>query len=215
MKIVRPEVRVLLDDDQGMALLRRIETAGRECYKSCMARTPEETIEFVRGLIEKDHTAMLEHASVSVEFITDRGISHELVRHRVASFAQESTRYCNYSKDKFGNQITVIEPIWGQAPEWMESVTVAERAYFELLSKGWSPELARSVLPTCLKTTVYMTANIREWRHIFNLRCLGTTGKPHPEMRLLMFHCLEQMSKMVPGVFEDQWAIAQVIYRGD
>lgn len=131
------------------------------------------------------------HLTHTVRFVCDRGVSHELVRHRVASFAQESTRYCNYSKDKFGNEITVIRPcFWGkdsaELGEWEVSCRQSEYAYFNLLRNGSSPQEARSVLPNSLKTEIMITATEEEWQHIINLRYIGTTGAPHPQMKQVM-----------------------------
>ena len=149
---------------------------------------------------------MLEHGSLSVLFICDRGVSHEIVRHRMASFAQESTRYCNYSKDKFDNEISVIEPnpefmrassIWNA---WYESICESERAYFDLLKNGESPQMARSVLPNSLKTEIVMTANYREWRHFLKLRCASNA---HPQMREIAIPLLQELNKKIPVIFED------------
>lgn len=122
-------------------------------------------------------------------FVTDRGISHELVRHRNCAFAQESTRYCNYSKGNFGHEIACIKPsqiVTSKEYEiWERSCVLAENTYFELLSLGCTPQTARSVLPTSLATTIVVTASIQEWKHIFDLRLFGTTGAPHPDMRVL------------------------------
>lgn len=131
------------------------------------------------------------HLTHTVRFVCDRGVSHELVRHRVASFAQESTRYCNYSKDKFGNEITVIRPcFWGkdsaELGEWEVSCRQSEYAYFNLLKEGATPQEARSVLPNSLKTEIMITATEEEWQHIINLRYIGTTGAPHPQMKQVM-----------------------------
>lgn len=156
-------------------------------------------------LISRSHEAMIEHASITVKFIVDRGVSHELVRHRIASFAQESTRFCNYSKDKFGNEITIIEPCfntWDQLlyDTWKESCEWAERYYFNLLNKGASPQEARSVLPNSLKTEVVMTANLREWRHFFKLRTAQAT---HPQMREVTIPLLNELKEKLPEIFED------------
>ena len=162
----------------------------------------------VASLIKSGHEAMLEHASVTVKFVVDRGISHELVRHRLASFAQESTRYCNYSKDDFGSEITFIIPEYLEYKSegwniWKESMKQAEDAYFKMLDFGLSPQQARAVLPNSLKTEVVMTANLREWRHFFKLRALGTTGKPHPQMLEVTVPLLEDMKNLIPVVFDD------------
>lgn len=131
------------------------------------------------------------HLTYTMLFTCDRGVSHELVRHRVASFAQESTRYCNYSKDKFGSEITVIKPCTleehtEEYEVWKKACVFAEKAYFQLLDCGVKPQMARDVLPTSLKTEIVVTATEEEWQHIINLRLTGTTGAPHPQMKEIM-----------------------------
>ena len=168
----------------------------------------DSSIRIVKNLIANKHEAMLEHAYITVKFICDRGISHELVRHRIASFAQESTRYCNYSKDKFGKEITVIKPYflneYTEAYQfWKNSCLTAEENYFNLLELGLAPQEARLVLPNSLKTEVVVTMNIREWRHFFNLRASGKTGKPHPQMLELTIPLLNELKNRVPVVFDD------------
>lgn len=159
----------------------------------------------MRGIIKRGHEAVLEHASFSVKFVCDRGVSHELVRHRLASYCQESTRYCNYSKDGFGNEITVIKPLYLDAHShgyaiWRRSCATAETAYFDLLDYGCSPQEARAVLPNSLKTEVYMTADLREWRHFFKLR---TGPAAHPQMREVALLALQQAKAAVPVIFDD------------
>lgn len=189
-------------------MLQKIEAAARTCYKSEGKIQEGSAAKLVAGLIKSGHEAMLEHASVTVKFVVDRGISHELVRHRLASFAQESTRYCNYSKDDFGSEITFIIPDYLEYKSegwniWKESMKQAEDAYFKMLDFGLSPQQARAVLPNSLKTEVVMTANLREWRHFFKLRALGTTGKPHPQMLEVAVPLLEDMKNLIPVVFDD------------
>ena len=188
--------------------MQKIEAAARTCYKSEGKIQEGSAAKLVAGLIKSGHEAMLEHASVTVKFVVDRGISHELVRHRLASFAQESTRYCNYSKDDFGSEITFIIPDYLEYKSegwniWKESMKQAEDAYFKMLDFGLSPQQARAVLPNSLKTEVVMTANLREWRHFFKLRALGTTGKPHPQMLEVAVPLLEDMKNLIPVVFDD------------
>jgi thymidylate synthase (FAD) len=125
------------------------------------------------------------HQDITVKFVCDRGVSHEIVRHRVASFAQESTRYCNYGQDKFGNEITVIRPSWCDMGSdvydvWRDSCSLAEGSYFTLLSSGATPQEARSVLPNSLKTEVIVTMNLSNWEHFFELRCAPSA---HPDMQ--------------------------------
>lgn len=207
MQAIKPYTQIYKDFD-GQKVLQKIEAAARTCYKSEGKIQEGSAAKLVAGLIKSGHEAMLEHASVTVKFVVDRGISHELVRHRLASFAQESTRYCNYSKDDFGSEITFIIPDYLEYKSegwniWKESMKQAEDAYFKMLDFELSPQQARAVLPNSLKTEVVMTANLREWRHFFKLRALGTTGKPHPQMLEVAVPLLEDMKNLIPVVFDD------------
>lgn len=207
MQAIKPYTQIYKDFD-GQKVLQKIEAAARTCYKSEGKIQEGSAAKLVAGLIKSGHEAMLEHASVTVKFVVDRGISHELVRHRLASFAQESTRYCNYPKDDFGSEITFIIPDYLEYKSegwniWKESMKQAEDAYFKMLDFGLSPQQARAVLPNSLKTEVVMTANLREWRHFFKLRALGTTGKPHPQMLEVAVPLLEDMKNLIPVVFDD------------
>lgn len=207
MQAIKAYTQIYKDFD-GQKVLQKIEAAARTCYKSEGKIQEGSAAKLVAGLIKSGHEAMLEHASVTVKFVVDRGISHELVRHRLASFAQESTRYCNYSKDDFGSEITFIIPDYLEYKSegwniWKESMKQAEDAYFKMLDFGLSPQQARAVLPNSLKTEVVMTANLREWRHFFKLRALGTTGKPHSQMLEVAVPLLEDMKNLIPVVFDD------------
>lgn len=192
----------------GIEELQRIELVGRKCYKSedKITEDGESAKRFVGMLIKNGHEAMIEHSQLSVLFVCDRGFSHELVRHRIASFAQESTRYCNYSKDKFGNQITVIKPYFLKdryalnEDDWYTACKKAEEIYFAMLRHGCSPEEARAVLPMSLKTEVVITTNYREWRNILKLR---TDKSAHPQMRELMIPLLNELKRSIPVVFDD------------
>lgn len=204
MKII-PESYEILTQLDGAEILRKIELAGRVCYKSEDKIADGSAERFVRSIIERGHESVLEHVSISVRFIVDRGVSHELVRHRLASFSQESTRYCNYSKDGFGSEITVIEPtalnLNGNAyMHWEWGCKCAEKAYFQMLAMGAAPQDARSVLPNSLKTEVIMTADLREWRHILRLR---TDKAAHPQMREVMCPLLKELKERVPVIFDD------------
>ena len=207
MKIINAGFQIL-SDINGMEMLKNIEYIARTCYKSEDMMTDLSAVKMVESLINRGHEAMLEHEKISVKFIVDRGVSHELVRHRVASFAQESTRYCNYSKDKFGNEITVIKPCFLDEDTenyriWKSSCEAAEKAYFAMLDNDATPQEARSVLPNSLKTEICMTANLREWRHFFKLRALGITGKPHPQMLEVTVPLLAEFKALIPVVFDD------------
>jgi len=203
MKIINPSFEIIGNVD-GSAIVRHIEKCGRVCYKSEDRITDDSAEKFVAGIIQRGHEAVLEHASVTVKFICDRGVSHEIVRHRLASFCQESTRYCNYSSDKFGSEITVIRPCFTDENEmgfnrWKSICEAAERSYFMLLDFGWSPQEARAVLPNSLKTEVVMTANLREWRHFLKLR---TDNAAHPQMREMARPLLCTMQELVPVVVD-------------
>lgn len=204
MKIVNASYRIETPID-GAEILKRIEKAGRTCYKSEDRITEESAKEFVRKLIERGHESVLEHESITVRFICDRSISHEIVRHRIASFSQESTRYCNYGNDRFGNELTFINPCFLQGNtmaycEWCNAMEFAECAYFDMLEDGCTPQEARSVLPNSTKTEVVMTANLREWRHFLKLR---TAKAAHPQMRELTVPLLKELQKQIPVVFDD------------
>lgn len=212
MRIIKPSYEVMYtylnDPEVVRAIYRHIEKAARVCYKSETSMTDESSEKIIKNLILHGHEAMLEHAYLTVKFIVDRGVSHELVRHRLASFAQESTRYCNYSKDKFGNEITFIKPTYikEESPSyryWRHTMRRCETTYFAMLNDGLKPEEARCVLPNSLKTEVVVTANMREWRHILKLRAAGTTGKPHPQMLEVMVPLLNELRLKLPVLFGD------------
>lgn len=204
MRIVSPGFEILTPVDSE-AILKHIELCGRTCYKSEKKITDESCRTFVQSIIKRGHEAVLEHFNITVKFICDRGVSHEIVRHRLASYCQESTRYCNYSKDDFSGEITVVEPFYLQPDTlaynaWKEACEAAEAAYFRLLEWGCTPQEARAVLPNSLKTEVVMTANLREWRHFFKLRCAPAA---HPQMREVATPLLADMQKKLPIVFDD------------
>ena len=222
MKIIKQSWSFVREPDVDN-ILRIIEEAGRTCYKSETEYDDWDSIKrFVKKMIESGHHSVIEHANVSVRIITDRGVTHELVRHRLSAYSQESTRYCNYSKDKFGNEITVILPVWFndidverahgrklnnmatgrqlQYTKWEAGCLYSELTYFDLLAHGQTPQEARSILPNSLKTEIVMTANLREWRHVFTLR---SSPKAHPQMRELMQSMLAGFKDNIPVVFDD------------
>ena len=204
MRILAPSSEILTPLD-GDAVLRHIELCGRVCYQSEGLMTEDSAERFVRGIIKRGHEAVLEHFSFSVRFVVDRGVSHEIVRHRLASYCQESTRYCNYVNDKFGSEITVIKPYYLEEgsvafEEWKTACRRAEEAYTWLIQAGYTPQEARAVLPNSLKTELIMTANLREWRHFFRLR---TASAAHPQMREVTVPLLREVQRRIPVVFED------------
>lgn len=178
-----------------------IEAAGRTCYKSEGKIEPGSAGPFIERIRSRFHESVLEHASATFRIWCDRGVSHELVRHRLASYSQESTRYCNYGKEQFGREIQVIQPpgLKGETLQsWQDAVCVSEVSYFHMLDCGCAPQIARSVLPTCLKTEVVMTANFREWLHFLRLR---TAPAAHPQMREVALMIAEVLRSACPEVF--------------
>lgn len=208
MRVVEAGYEILTEiSDGGIKELQHIEKIGRVCYKSedKITEDGESAKKFVKMLIDRGHEAMIEHSSLAVKFIVDRGVSHELVRHRIASFAQESTRYCNYAKDKFGNEVTFIKPFFFDEPStqyglWKRAMEEAECNYLHLLESGASPQEARSVLPNSTKTEITITANYREWRNFFKLRAAESA---HPQMREVTVPLLIELSNKLPVIFED------------
>lgn len=220
MKTIKPEALIMNPFNEYMGIreymtcmVKHIEEVARTCYKSEDKMTEESWEGFVRRIIDRGHEAMIEHSAFSVRFIVDRGVSHELVRHRIASFAQESTRYCNYSKDKFGNELTFIEPLFWSNEEmkkqpdvvykrlnWENAMECVETMYFDVIKQGASPQEARSILPNSIKTEVVMTANFREWRAFFKLRTASTA---HPQMREVTIPLLHSLQSLCPVIFDD------------
>lgn len=208
MRIIEPSYEILTDiSEGGIKELQYIEKIARVCYKSENLTTEdgESAKKMVKMLINKGHEAMIEHSTLSVKFTVDRGISHELVRHRIASFAQESTRYCNYSKDKFNNDITFIKPFFFNRDSknysyWVEAMDAAEETYLNLIANGATPQEARSVLPNSTKTEITITANYREWRNFFKLR---TAKAAHPQMQEVTRPLLNELKAKLPIIFDD------------
>lgn len=205
MKIIDPSVGFNGEPLTTEQMYGLIESAARVCYQS-EPREGDRPGDFIRRHL--NHEAILEHGFISLVFTCDRGVTHEMVRHRLFSFCQESTRYCNYSQDKFGNEITVIKPLFFEEGSemyhnWLKACSFAEGTYFSLLSSGASPQEARSVLPNSLKTTIVVSGNPREWRHFFNLRKFGRTGAPHPQMKQVADMAWYLVYRMYPALFED------------
>lgn len=201
MKIVKPSVT--LKECMPPDPEKHIEWAGRVAYKSEDRITPDSAGPFVRKLLKLGHTPVFEFASASVLVICDRGVSHQLVRHRAGfSYMQESTRFCNYSKDKFGSEITVIGPpgLGRCYADWKRACIDAEMRYLMLLHKGVSPQIARSVLPNSLKTEIAVTANFTAWRHFLKLRL---SPKAHPQMREIADMIRGILVGVAPNVFAD------------
>lgn len=203
MKIVDP-LCTILNPPNGDEVLECLESYARVCYKS-EGKKDGATHRLIKQLIASGHESPLEHCSITVKVICDRGVSHEWVRHRIASYTQESTRYCNYSADKFGSNLTFIRPYFAEENpalylEWAKAMQEAENRYFKMLELGARPEDARSVLPNSLKTELICTMNLREWRHFFKLRCAPTA---HPAMRQITLPLLANFRHLIPLIFDE------------
>lgn len=211
MNIIKPSVEIIDMDDYDR-IIRKIEKIGRVCYKSEANISDESAERFISNILKRGHESVIEHESVTVRMICDRGITHEIVRHRIASYSQESTRYCNYTNDKFGNQLTVIDLAGGfeynlenkedlaKYEVWTAAMENAEKAYFQMLELGATPQEARSVLPNSLKTEIVVTMNLRSWRNFFRLRC---DSHAHPQMREVAGIALRVFRERLPIFFAD------------
>ena len=202
MRVIEPSFEIITPIDPE-AVMRHLELCGRVCYKSEGNIGEGSAERLVTHMLARGHESPIEHFSISVRVICDRGVSHEWVRHRLASYSQESTRYCNYSKDKFGNELTFIKPAGVEEGSeaysvWEEAMLNAERSYFAMLNAGAAPENARSVLPNSLKTEFICTMDLREWRHFFALR---TSPAAHPDMRAVACPLQEEFMKLLPVIF--------------
>jgi len=201
MNIIAPSFELEAIDATDM--LRRVEAAGRVCYKSEDRITEDSAARFVRMILKSGHESVLEHEKITAKVICDRGVTHEIVRHRIASYSQESTRYCNYAGEKFGGGLTFIKPCYWEESSplyqlWEEQMAAAEQSYLAMLAQGAKPEEARAVLPNSLKTELVMTMDLREWRHFFRLR---TATASHPQMRELACAMLEKFQELLPDIF--------------
>lgn len=204
MKIIEPSVELINPIPYELAL-NTVEIAGRTCYQSEDKITDGSAEALIRRIIKRGHESVLEHVSVTARFICDRGVSHEIVRHRIGAYSQESTRYCNYSGDKFENAITVIRPCFlransEQGKAWLRACFEAEDQYFNMLAIGATPQEARAVLPNSLKTALIVTYDLREWRHFIRLRCAPDA---HPQMQQVAKMAQKLLTERYPVFFED------------
>jgi len=200
MRIIKQSYKILFVTPH---ILHIIEKAGRICYKSENKMTEGSAIRFTEMLRDRGHHAMLEFGDIIVKFITNRGVTHELVRHRLCSFAQESTRYVDYQEEmEFIMPVWINQNIAGEEKYrmWIAAIEHAEYYYKELREMGWRPEQAREVLPNSLKTEIVVKANTREWRHILQLRC---SNKSHPQMHALMRPLHQELKKIIPVLYDD------------
>lgn len=204
MKIIEPTVE-LVQELNAAEIMKHIERAGRVCYKSESNISDTSAEKFISNIIKSGHESVIEHVSITFKIICDRGISHEIVRHRLASYSQESSRYCDYSGDKFGGELTFIKPcFWAEDDEnfllWKQTMEILEKNYLQMRRNGARPEQARAILPNSLKTELFMTANLREWRHFLKLR---TSKRAHPQMRQIALKIFEILNEKLPVIFSD------------
>jgi thymidylate synthase (FAD) len=204
MRIIEPYFEIL-DTFDGMKMIKNIEKVGRVCYKSEDKISEGSAQKFIQNILRNGHESVIEHEKISVRIICDRGVTHEIVRHRVASYSQESTRYCNYCDDKFGHELTFIRPIFWlndtkKMDIWKENMLKIEADYNRLIELGAKPQEARSILPNSLKTELIVTMNLREWRHFFKLR---VSPRAHPQMREVAENILVEFKQRVPVIFDD------------
>jgi len=220
MQAIKPgfSIEFPTNDTTITEMMELVEKSARLCYKAEGHMGDTFNPQFLRSKIDMGHESVIEHSLVSVRVICDRGVSHEIVRHRIgASYSQESTRYCNYGNDKFGNEITVIDILGGIAldsqmqklpaevifdivAEWIHAMENAEKSYLRMITLGATPQIARSVLPNSTKTEIMMSMNFRSWRHFFSLR---TPVTAHPQMREIMIKLLAHFKHTFPVIFDD------------
>ena len=206
VRIVKPNIEIISEID-GKKILKHIELCARNCYKSEGNITEDisSAERMINKLIEMGHTAMIEHYSITFKMLCDIGVYKDLTRHRMCSWAIESTRYCNYSKDKFGNEITFIKPVnikdnTDEYAIWYNTMSEIEQSYNEMAKLGCTPDQLRMLLPHSTAASVICTCNIRELRHIFGLRCAKAA---HPSVRQIMLMTLNEFHKRIPLLFDD------------
>lgn len=200
MEIIKPYF-VIEDKIDGLQILKNLERYARTCYKSEDRITQDSAGKFLATILKSGHESVIEHEKVTVRVICDRGVTHEIVRHRLASYSQESTRYCNYNSCG----IKVIEPLFFVGDDkkyqiWLKAMQNSEEAYNALIEAGATPQEARTVLPNSLKTEIVITYNLREWRHFFKLRC---SKRAHPQMREITIPLLREFKQKIPVIFDD------------
>ena len=218
MKIVEPSFEIMVCPTQEQ-IVSVLALAARNCYKSEGRSCYKDDLKLLKTCWDNRHYSIFEHVSLTIRFVSCRGFTHELVRHRLAVYSQESTRYCNYSAGCFNNEITVLRPYWEEDARssadawgkntsemlslWFNHMQNTEKVYLRLIELGLPPQAARGVLPIDLKTEVVMTCNLREWHYIIGLR--GLNPAAHPDMHRLMLPLLDELHIRVPIVFDDLW----------
>lgn len=203
MKIIEPKIEVEKFD--GKKVMKRIERACRTCYRSEGSITEDSYKTLLKNCITRGHESVLEHEKITIRMICDLGVYKDLTRHRIASFSVESTRYCNYGKDKFDNELKFIKPCNIEEnsslyDKWLNSLEIIEKNYLDMSNEGAKADQLRMILPHSIAAEVTMTANIREWKHILALR---TTNHAHPAIQQLLIPLLLLFKKEMPEIFED------------
>lgn len=202
MEIIEPKICV--ENYDSRKIMKNLERACRTCYRSEDLITEDSYRKLLMNCINKGHESILEHEKITVRMICDVGVYKDLTRHRFASFSIESTRYCNYGKDKFNNEIKFIRPVFADEIDkfniWEDTMHTIENAYMKMVAAGYKPDEMRMILPHSTAAEVTMTANIREWKHILDLR---TKKMTHPAVRQLMIPLLLNFKKNMPEIFGD------------
>lgn len=202
MKIVEPWIQVEKID--GKKIMKRIERACRTCYRSEEKISEESYKNLLKNCITRGHESVLEHEKITVRIYNDVGSYKDLTRHRFASFSVESTRYCSYDKDKYGNEISFINPIYIEDEEiykvWKDTMQSIEKNYIKMKELGAATDMCREILPHSTAAEYTMTANIREWKHILGLR---TTKHVHPAIRQVLIPLLKYFKEQMPEIFDE------------
>lgn len=202
MRLVEPWIKV--ENFDGVKIMKRIERACRTCYRSEGKITEDSYKKLIKNCITSGHESVLEHEKVTVRIYSDIGSYKDLTRHRFASFSVESTRYCSYDKDKYGNEIAIMNPVYIEDKElyevWKKTMEEMEKGYMEMKRLGASTDMCREVLPHSTAGEYTMTANIREWKHILKLR---TNKRVHPSIRQVLIPLLKYFKEQMPEIFDD------------
>ncbi len=202
MRLVEPWIKV--ENFDGVKIMKRIERACRTCYRSEDKISDESYKNLLTNCLNRGHESVLEHEKITVRIYSDIGTYKDLTRHRFASFSVESTRYCSYNKDKYGNEIAVVNPVYMEDKEvfetWKKAIEDMEKAYMKMKELGASTDMCREILPHSTAAEYTMTANIREWKHILELR---TTNHVHPAIRQVLIPLLLLFKEQMPEIFGD------------
>ena len=202
MRLVEPWIKV--ENFDGVKIMKRIERACRTCYRSEDKISEESYKNLLTNCLNRGHESVLEHEKITVRIYSDIGTYKDLTRHRFASFSVESTRYCSYNKDKYGNEIAVVNPVYMEDKEvfetWKKAIEDMEKAYMKMKELGASTDMCREILPHSTAAEYTMTANIREWKHILELR---TTNHVHPAIRQVLIPLLLLFKEQMPEIFGD------------